>query len=312
MYRKIRFIEKTVVNLLLSFFVHFVLTDFAKMQRYNYFKSGRVWGMRWGECKRMVITYYVDVIFIFNLILDFALLLLIHPKQKRNYRRLFGAAGTGAMGAVLLLTNMIPIWSYMVLRLLIAGLMAGIGIPYKGIGELLCNTALIYGTGAALYGISFIFFGNEGVQNVTITYLSLLGSVLILFLGRCLYVFREKRKNRNIYRFEFILSHCGKAVKGRAFYDSGNHLYEPVSGWPVILVKEKVLKSLCIEKDKMRVIPYKAVGNTAGLLSAYPMEKLIVQSGGEKKTWINFYAAVVPDELLKQEECDVILHVSFV
>ncbi len=267
---------------------------------------------QWGESKRMVITYYVDVIFFFNLIIDFALLLLIHPKQKRNYVRLLGAAEVGAVGAILLLGNMIPVWIYMPLRLLIATLMAGIGIPYNGVGELMCNTALLYGTGAALYGISFIFSGNKGVHNGTTTCLLLLGSTAILFLGKCLCSFRENRKNRSIYRFEFILNCCGKAVKGRAFYDSGNHLYEPISGWPVILVKEKVLKSLCIEDDKMRAVPYRAVGNASGILSAYPMEKLIIQAGDEKKTWINFYAAAVPDELLKQEECDVILHVSFV
>ncbi len=259
----------------------------------------------------MVITYYVDVIFIFNLIMDFALLLLIHPKQKISYGRLFGAAGTGAAGAVLLLVNAITVWSYIPLRLLIAGLMVWIGIPHKGAGELLCNTALIYGTGAALYGISFILSGKTHVQS-DVTYLLPLVSAVMVFLGKCLYSFRENRKNRNRNRFEVVLKHCEKLIKATAFYDSGNHLYEPISGCPVILVKEDVLKKMGIKEENLRAIPYKAVGSTAGILYAYPIERLTVLDGREKKTFTKLYAAAVSGELLKQEECDVILHGSFV
>lgn len=257
----------------------------------------------------MVITYYVDVIFIVNLIMDFALLLLIHPKQKISYTRLFGAAGTGAVGAVLLLINEIPVWGYMALRLLLAVLITGIGIPYKGVGELFCNTALLYGTGATLYGISFMISGK--VQS-KVTYLLPLIATVMLFLGRCLYCFREKRKSRNQYRFEVILKNFEKSIKVTAFYDSGNHLYEPISGCPVILVKENILKVLGIKEDSLRVVPYQAVGNTAGILHAYPMEALTILVDGEKKIFTNLYAAVVPGELLNQEECDVILHGNFV
>lgn len=261
----------------------------------------------------MAITYYVDMIFIFNLIMDYTLLSLIHPKQGINRFRLFAAACVGAAAVVVMLgISMIPVWSFMLLRLFFAGLMAWIGIPHKGLGEFLCNMALLYGTSAAIYGICFIFCVNKDIQNEMIAYFFPIGAASILFLGKRLYCFRENRKHRDQYRFEVMLYYNGKTVNGRAFYDSGNHLYEPISGWPVILVKEELLNSLCLEPEKRRAVPYKAVGSTAGLLYAYPMEKLIIHYGGENKTWINFYATAVPEELLKQEECDVILHVSFV
>lgn len=260
----------------------------------------------------MVITYYADVIFIFNLVVDFTLLLIIHPKQKKRYGRLFGAAVSGAVVAVLLLVKRIPVWGYIAGRLVIAVLMTGIGIPYKGIGELFCNTALLYGTGAAVYGISFLWLGKTLVHSKG-NYLFPIAASTLIFAGRCLYFFRERRKHANQYRCEVVLMHSGKSMKLKAFYDSGNHLYEPFSGYPVILVNESVLKGLgIIREEHLRAVPYQAVGSADGILYAYPVEQLMIPDGNKKKTLTSLYAAVVPEELLRQEECDVILHGSFV
>ena len=107
-----------------------------------------------------VTYYYADVIFIWNFLLDFLLLFLIYPDKRKRYIRLVLAATIGAGAALLTLCFSVDaVWLFLGLRFFWAGIMVLVAIPTRGVGEFLCNTALLYGVSGCLYGVYVLFDG---------------------------------------------------------------------------------------------------------------------------------------------------------
>lgn len=256
----------------------------------------------------MVVTYYADLIFLWNFVLDFFLLFLIHPDKKKRYWRLIVAAAIGGSAALLMLyLSFDAVLLFFALRFFWAGVMVKVGIPARGIGEFLCNTALLYGISSCLYGVSKLVFERTEVFKGKPLFITVF-SLGILLSGKVLYCFRKKQCQRLNYQFRIKMRNGQRQVEKKAFYDSGNHLFEPISGKPVILVCNNVVKQLDICAEKLRVVPYSSLGNASGMLEAYPLEEVIVYDGKNKHQFKQIYMAVAEDAMFEQEDCEVILH----
>lgn len=256
----------------------------------------------------MVITYYADLIFLWNFILDFFLLFLIHPEDKIHYCRLAAAAAIGA-GAVLLMLyfSLDTLLLFFLLRFFVAGVMVKVAIPARGIGEFFCNTALLYGISSCLYGVSRLVSEQMKVLEGRSVWIVMF-SMGVLLSGKMLYSFRKRQYRRLVYHFRIRMKNGVRQVDKRAFYDSGNHLIEPISGKPVILVRRSVVAQLDISAEKLRIVPYSSLGKASGMLEAYPLEELSVCDGKGESKYKHIYMAVAEDVMFAQEECDVILH----
>ncbi len=250
----------------------------------------------------MVVTYYADLIFFWNFVMDFFLLFLIHPDSKKQYWRLIVAAAIGGSAALLMLyLSFNAVLLFFVLRFFWAGVMVKVGIPAKGIGEFLCNTALLYGISSCLYGVSKLVFERTEVFTIIL-------SLGILLSGKTLYRFRKKQNQRLNYQLRIKMKNGQQQVEKKAFYDSGNHLFEPISGKPVILVRNSVAKQLKFCAEKLRVVPYSSLGNASGMLEAYPLEEVVICNEKNKCQFKHIYMAVAEDTMFVQEDCEVILH----
>jgi len=256
----------------------------------------------------MIITYYVDLIFVWNFFVDFLFLILIHPKQKIIYWRILIAATIGAGTAVVMICfGCYNRWSYPLIRFLCAGTITLIGIPAKGLVEYLCNTALLYGICGAFFGINTMLNKmGRGLSSGSI-YLGLSTGVVLLAI-RFLYCFRRRNEKWVNCHYEVTLINNGIKVDAKAFYDSGNHLFEPISGQPVILIQDHLMQKLEPDRSQYRLIPYSAIGNRAGLLTAYRLEQLMIHYGNKRETYNGIYAAIAENTMFLQERCNIILH----
>ena len=256
----------------------------------------------------MVITYYADVIFAWNFVMDFFLLFLIHPDTKKRYWRLAAAATIGGVAALMMLYLSVqtPVL-YFLLRFFWAAVMVAVAMPAKGLGERFCNTALLYGAGGGLYGITELIAERmEHWREKTLLLVPL--SLGVVLCGKMLYRFRKKQAQRLEYQSVASMRNGAKHLECKAFYDSGNHLFEPISGKPVVLVRSRIAAKLGLNPKKLRVVPYSSLGRTTGLLEAYPLEALRVRSGSTSGQFRNIYVAVAEDTMFSQEDCEVILH----
>lgn len=260
----------------------------------------------------MVITYYADMIFAWNFVLDYMLIVLIHPERKKKHFRIGLASVIGALFSLAILywwRGNIPI--FYILRFLCAALMSVVAIQAKGLGEILCNSFLLYGTGGSLYGV-YALLNSFGIGLYHCTAIALCVSLCLLFGMKRFMGFRRKANAHTSYHMEVCLKNNDIQIKKKAFYDSGNHLYEPISGKPVILIRSDVMKRLGVRPETFRLVPYSSIGNDAGMLSAYKLDELLVCQKNSRVLYKDVYAAVAQETLFLQEDCDVILHSGYI
>ena len=240
--------------------------------------------------------------------MDYVLILLIHPEREKKYLRIGVASLFGALFTLAVLYYWCgKLILFYFLRFFCVLLMCVVAIPSNGLGELLCNTFLLYGLGGSACGIyslisvSYECFGSSDAVVVIITF--------GLFIGiKQLLRFRKKAKYHFSYLTEVCLKKDDVTIRKKAFYDTGNHLYEPISGKTVILIRDKLVDKLQLRIDTFRVVPYSSLGNESGLLKAYKLDELIVGTGENRKKYKDIYVAVAEKSLFRLEGCDVILH----
>lgn len=256
----------------------------------------------------MVVTYYADVIFAWNFVMDFILLVLIHPDTKKQYWRLSAAATIGATVALLMLYLPVQVHIlYLGMRFFCAVVMVVVAVPAKCVGEVLCNAALLYGASGGVFGISILISEGQGEWKAGVAPLMAV-SVGIMFIGKVLYHFRRKQNQQLAYQYRVSIINGQNQTESKAFLDSGNHLYEPISGKIVILIRDRVAKKLNLDSEKIRVVPYSSLGKKAGILEAYPIEELVVYNGKNENRFKYIYVAKAENCMFEQENCDVILH----
>ena len=74
------------------------------------------------------------------------------------------------------------------------------------------------------------------------------------------------------------------AITVTALVDSGNSLTEPISGKPVCVVEEKIVRGLWGKSMKgFRAIPFHSVGQNHGILEGYLLPGLSLEMNGVRK-----------------------------
>ncbi|GAV21787.1 sigma-E processing peptidase SpoIIGA [Carboxydothermus pertinax] len=143
----------------------------------------------------------------------------------------------------------------------------------------------------------------------------LLLGLIFSFLGT--YVKRQYQKIRRLKKYGFFLeiSYAGKKVTLKSYLDTGNQLYDPLSGWPVIIVEYRAVKKILPQdffaSNRARKIPFRAVGKERGYLWGFIPDWLKIWQ--EREVWLvkkavvavtfqslnSDYMALLSEELLK-------------
>ncbi len=236
---------------------------------------------------------YVDRLFLLNLAADYFLLLAtarLCPHRARRWRLLLGAA-LGALYAVGTLLPALPL-----LRTVPMKLLCGLGMvlcAFGGQGKLL-RTSLVFlavsaAFGGAVWAVSLLAGSPPSGGVYTAVSLPMLAVSFALSYAVISLVFRRigARAERKLLHVEITLH--GRRAVFDALADTGNALCDPMTGAPVIAAETASLLPLLppgtaltgnAEEDfralarderlrpRLRLIPYAAVGVSAGLLLA--------------------------------------------
>lgn len=92
----------------------------------------------------------------------------------------------------------------------------------------------------------------------------------------------KRKKNRSFYKVR--LMGCGEEVCVQALMDTGNSLREPISLRPVAVMDEEVfdrLKGVRLP-EKLKVIPYRSVGRSNGIMEGYEIPEIMICSEEEQ------------------------------
>lgn len=240
---------------------------------------------------------YADDMFVLNLIIDYFILLAAAKlcALPLRRRRFLLAASLGALYAVLLLR---------------AELRPLLATPCAKLGLGLLMTLLAYGTGPGVFRPYAVFLLVSAAFGGAVYAASLLAGVapedglfgeasmrvLALSFAACYcaltFFFRRfgQRAVRETHRFEVVL--CGRTAVFTALADTGNELYDPISGLSVLVIggkeAEKLLPPVLADalsdgpavfmealpffealRPRFRLIPYSSVGQSAGLMPIF-------------------------------------------
>lgn len=262
---------------------------------------------------------YADVYFLINFSMDF-LALFVTARLLRLKQKTIRMCVAAALGGIYATVSLVAFTKGQetLLNVAIPTLMCVIAFGITKIGQVVKNTFLLFavsfligGGMTALYYVINRFLESRKIYiNGTIdtlysdipvwllAMLAVLCALVSFAWGRITRASAEKRK------VEVVVREGKREVRFSALCDSGNLLYEPFGGLPVIIVGEKIMQSIVSEDifevcfvgkktsgnmeqtRKLRIIPAVTVGGDE-LLSGYVPDSVLID-GVEKKACIAY------------------------
>lgn len=245
----------------------------------------------------MYYEVYIDSLFLINFTMNLYVLLLTNRKLgcTATRRRLWLGAAIGAAGycMVVLIPCYFPIVKNLVLFSAVSILMVKITFRQKGLRAFLkvCSTMLLY---TFLFGgcLMFLFrripwlkehaFGIWGIMGI--------GGILYLLVTYLL----EKYFKKKEAICDVCLKNNGKILNIKGLVDTGNSLIEPISGKPVSILEREIMEALLEGEEPrgFRMVPYRSIGKENGILRAYEIAEIVIESNGIKRSCKNIYIGI--------------------
>ena len=237
---------------------------------------------------------YIDLFFIFNVIMDYIIIMStsILLKRRTSYIRMILSSLLGGISSLVLFTSLNKI----VIEIVSIVIMVLISFGYKGIRYLIKNILYMYILSTLLGGIIYLF--NIKVSNsMFLTYLI----IIIISIEVMILYIKENKKMRSIYNNYYkvdIYFKDREKLSLIGFVDTGNNLYDPYKKRPVIIVPNKYIK-----EDKYILVPYHTI-NGNGLLKCIKPDIIFIDGIGYKGNVLVGFS----DSFNFGDGVDVILH----
>lgn len=261
---------------------------------------------------------YFENVLIINLLLNYLILWLTARFANLNVgkKRIFAGALVGAAYSFMLLIPYLGSWVNMVTKFMVSLLMIAIAFwPlqlrkfWQGVISMYLVTFLlggtIFGLGYFLQDSNFIGYFRT-IDVITDNLIFILAFVVIAYwiFGRMLQSFVNNNRIQDFLKTVITINFAEKSLQVDALLDTGNHLRDPISRYPVIVVEYEAIKELMpaevsvalskgshelqdlfevIENTDLatsfRVIPFKSLGEDNGLIVGFLPQKLTVHKG---------------------------------
>lgn len=122
----------------------------------------------------------------------------------------------------------------------------------------------------------------------------------------------EKRRRLVSWLIPVGLIYKGCRHEMMGYLDTGNRLRDPLNGRPVCILGKKMAGNIFESgKEEIRLIPYKALGASNGLLPVLFVDALEFEYEKKRFEIRPAEVGIANDGLLEEKEYDLILHASF-
>lgn len=273
---------------------------------------------------------YVDILIVINIYINYGLLLLTCVFGKipaRRLRMLFASLFGGIYSLIILIPH-INDSIISVSRIPALIFITFIAFGYEGKKAYIRTVSVFFCVNMLFAGAMFMLwflvcpenmYYNSGVVYFGVDALTLVVFTIIIYLLMKLIAFFTKSRVPENFIYTLNICVSGKIHSCRAFYDSGNCLYDPFSGDAVTIVSlDALIGSVSKEifsdfefagkKLKMKLIPVNSISGNR-LLPAFRADRMVIR--GVKSEFIieNPLIAVCPEKI-HSGEYGAILHSS--
>lgn len=232
---------------------------------------------------------YIDLVLFLNFIIDLLLLISVDLLLKRNTKilRIFLAAFIGSVSTLglFLFNNNIILFIF---KIVISIIMVITAFKYESFNYFKDNIFWLYIISIILGGSIYLIddqvtltnqgfvFKNNGLEVNII--------ILLILIPLILYKYLKKQRNYHLEYsnyYDINIYYDDVRLKGTAFLDTGNKLFDPVFHYPIILVNEELLK----KNINTFLVPYNSLNNH-DLLKVFKPKKIVINNKSTKKVLI--------------------------
>ncbi len=274
---------------------------------------------------------YLDVFFLVNFLLNlfvFEILNLFQKKKAINMRSVMAAA-LGALAAVGILLSGIKSCLFIFLLVYVVVSLGMIRIAYGKTSwqGMVAYVVKFYLSAVFLAGGMMYLKELTKQRNLSMVFL-LSAAIFLVFVANALLQRRRQGMGNGEHIYRVHITYHGKKVTATGFWDTGNHLYEPISRGNVHVVTYRLFRKLLSEQEKadfskvmqhkspesfgkllLRYIPYHSLGNDKDFILGKEVEDMEIHVGDKKtvhtgKTWLG----ISDDFLSVDHEYDLLLH----
>lgn len=234
---------------------------------------------------------YIDLLLIFNFIVDFLLLISVATILKRrvSFYRIVAGAFIGSLSIFLLFLSL-STFLLLLVKLIVSVIIILITFKYRDIKYFLKNISYFYfvsmvlGGGIYLWNNTFSYH-NNGLSFISNSYqLNFFGLLIISPVLIACYV-RKMKSIQEQYNYYYYVDvyYKDKNIKGIGFLDNGNTL--TYKNRPVILINNN---KISFNIDKYELLPYQAL-NYIGIVKCFKIDYLTLN----EKKWNNVYLGIM-------------------
>lgn len=300
----------------------------------------------------MYLEVYPDIVFLINFSIDLILILLVKKvnKKRSSNLRIILASAMGAICAAIVSINpwMNPllrfIWMYIVASLLMVFIAFGKIKPSDMLKQWIVLNLITYFVGGFMNSVYYhtklrillIRIGKGNIfSNVSVSYVIFSISIIAIITLFMIWLLRLYQVHKPlIYDVELIIE--DRHVRTKGLMDTGNCLYDPIRGKPVMLIENEMIDELLTDKIKedmetaisymngksedmfrqqaddsmlrFSFIPYRSVGGS-GMLLGFRLDKVMIHTDKECICNEGVTAAICDSGLISgKKDYHVILH----
>ena len=254
-------------------------------------------------------TIYIDVILLENVCMNYIILFgtAYISKIKRKHIRLILSSLIGAVYAVLAYTNIFPLYSNIIVKIILSICMIYVAFIPKTFKGLLKELVVFYLVSFSLGGCAFALLYIVRPQDIFMvdgvligTYpikIALLGGILGFVITYISFKVVKTKIGKKELIYTIHIKIEDKELETKVLLDTGNMLKDPISNMPVALIEREKLKEIIPksilentekiwggeleEKDeniefrkRLRFIPFTSVGKQNGMILGVKVDEI--------------------------------------
>lgn len=254
---------------------------------------------------------YIDVFFLVNFMMDYLVLHIVRKALKctATHGSVLLGALAGALASSVIICIPIPAFIKLIcLHTLVNTIMVIIGLKIREIRTFWKALILIYLTCFMLGGVMTWLEQYLGgyVRIGSLFFAITICSYFLVSKGLDFLEFLWKIRE---YRCEVTLHLNNHTYRAKAMIDSGNGLYDVLTGKPVHIIGQKAIKKLTENEkiQKVRYIPYHTIQKSDGILPIITIDKMYIH-GKTEKVVDNPLLGISEKHLFNNGTCEMILH----
>lgn len=239
---------------------------------------------------------YLDLIIIFNFIMNINIMYGVSIILRRiiKFKYIIISSILGIIPTLIYLVNNIVIIN-IVIVILFSFVMSIIAFGYKNIIYTTKNIIYMYVTSIFLGGSLYLFNVKFNSMILSLIFLVVISIVLVIIYTRLLL----SLKNNNSLYYQVSIFYKGEIITCLGFLDTGNKIFDPYKGYPVILLSKNKLKQGI---GKYILVPYKTVSSDS-ILKCFKPDIVYINGNPCKKKCL---VALIDSSI--NVDCDLILH----